>query len=1071
MSIHDDETLQMYVEESREHLADIENDLLLIEETGANIDENLVNKVFRAAHSIKGGAGFMGLNKIKELAHKIENILDMVRSRELVPNPEVINILLLAFDKLRELVNNVDNSDQIDISEHLVTLSGLTSASLPSEEKESVSQAADIRLPDGEIVFSVTAFDLSRARKGGKFVYVIEYDLIHDVHYKDKTLLDLLTGMEASGTILEGKVDFESVGSLDNDQIPNRIPFFVLFATIIEPGLVEAIFEVGQKYVHVVGEDGVANPLDECLSGKGGKPAVAEEDRTRDSVGVEQKVEKIVETAKPAPPISQEKDTRPLQAPGLESGSEARTASQVNTKETAPSESSLRVGITLLDTLMTLAGELVLSRNQLLQALSCGEQRSLELASQRVNLVTSELQEAIMQTRMQPIGNIFNKFPRVVRDLARDLGKEVLLILDGKEVEMDKTIIEGLNDPLTHLVRNAVDHGIELPEVRRQKGKDQSGQIVLKAYHEAGQVNIEISDDGKGLDGGKLVQAAMSKGLVTEEQARTMSEKEKINLIFLPGFSTAERVSDVSGRGVGMDVVKTNLNRLGGQVHIESEPGIGTTVRIKLPLTLAIIPSLLVSCGHERYAVPQVNLEELLRISASQVRERIELVGDAEVVRLRETLLPILSLHGVLGIEKEYNDPESSEWKVDRRETVADRRGRTGSSISDARSSMPDHAFPNRRIVDDRRYHAGSSVNIAVVSVGAFKYGLVVDELHDSEEIVVKPLGRHLKGCRGYAGATILGDGCVALILDVADLARMAGITSLEGTERAASLARAVAKSRYQDVQSLLLFRNAMEEQFAVPLDLVARIEQINASDIEEVSGKKSIQYRGGTLPLFAIEEVARVKPRPEDQDPIVIVFSVGGREVGLLATPPVDAAEVSAEFDHTTLKQTGIMGSSILNGYTTLIVDIFEFVETLNPQWFADKQKTPALTLKKATVLLAEDSDFFRAQITKFMEESGYTVLAAQDGAIAWDLLQQNPADVSVVVTDIEMPNLNGYDLTRKIKEDGRFSHLPVIAVTSLAGEENMAIGKAAGVDDYQIKLDREKLMASLARYAESRC
>ncbi|PKN30515.1 MAG: hybrid sensor histidine kinase/response regulator, partial [Deltaproteobacteria bacterium HGW-Deltaproteobacteria-20] len=302
---------------------------------------------------------------------------------------------------------------------------------------------------------------------------------------------------------------------------------------------------------------------------------------------------------------------------------------------------SLRVHVSLLEDLMNLAGELVLSRNQLMQAISSGAIHQIEVAGQRIDLVTSELQETIMLTRMQTVGNIFNKFPRVVRDLARTLGKEMDLQLEGNDVELDKTIIEGLGDPLTHLVRNSADHGIEMPDVRVKAGKPAMGTIVLKAYHEAGQVIIEIVDDGGGLDTEKIVAKALSRGLISPDQAKSMSDKEKANLIFLPGLSTAEQVTDVSGRGVGMDVVKSNLDQLGGQVDIETERGKGTTIRIKLPLTLAIIPSLLVSVGQERYAIPQVNVDELLRIPVDQITERVELVGDAEVLLLRGELIPL----------------------------------------------------------------------------------------------------------------------------------------------------------------------------------------------------------------------------------------------------------------------------------------------------------------------------------------------------------------------------------------------------------------------------------------------
>jgi two-component system chemotaxis sensor kinase CheA len=725
---------------------------------------------------------------------------------------------------------------------------------------------------------------------------------------------------------------------------------------------------------------------------------------------------------------------------------------------------------------MNLAGELVLGRNQLLQAIALKDLHTVDASGQRLDLITSELQEAIMMTRMQPIGNVFNKFPRVVRDLAQNLGKDVRLSIDGEGVELDKTILEAINDPLTHLVRNSVDHGLETPSERRKVGKDSEGHVVLKAYHEAGQVNIDISDDGRGIDHRKLSAAALAKNLITEEQAASMSDKEKVNLIFLPGFSTASEVSDVSGRGVGMDVVKTNLDRLGGVVEIDSAVGVGTTIKIKLPLTLAIIPSQLISVGGERYAIPQVNLEELFRIPAAQVKDRIEKVGDAEVVRLRGNLLPLLRLADVIGVDPMYRDPVTKERKKDRRENLADRRSNSSPMFEDKNenieepSELDEHnsaqsqSESERRRREDRRYHSAGAVNIVVVYTGALKYGLVVDELHDSEEIVVKPLGRHLKKCKGYAGATIMGDGRVALILDVAGLSQMAELTSLEGTDRVMEAAIEQRKKSQKDILSLLLFRNAEDEQFAVPLGLVERIEKIKRSDIEKVGGKNVLQYRGASLPLLAIEDVANVKSLAEKEDLLVIVFVIAGNDVGLLATPPLDAIEESLVIDDLTLKQPGIMGSTIVNDHTTLIVNIHGIVENLNPDWFEKARERSVANAEGATVLYAEDSNFFRNQVKDYLLEGGYKVLEAEDGAVAWEILQQNEGEVSLVITDIEMPHLDGFGFVKKMKDDDRFSHLPIIALTTMAGDEDIKRGKDLGINDYLIKLDKEKLMERIA-------
>ena len=955
MSIEDDEILQGFIEESLEHLADIENDLLAIEEAGADIDDELVNKVFRAAHSIKGGAGFMGLTVIQELAHAAENVLGMIRSRQLVPNPDIINVLLLASDELQQLIENVEESNEVDISEHLSALNA----------------------------------------------------------------------------IYEGK------------EIPARAEA----ATETEPEQEEA----GETEAVAAEAEAAPEPEPESTP----EPEAQAEPEQQEQTAQEK--EKTAPEPAPAPPPPAPEKKKKIK------------------KSKPKTDTSIRVTVSLLDQLMNLAGELVLSRNQLLQTITSGDVRSAEAVGQRIDLVTSELQEAIMLTRMQPIGNVFNKFPRVVRDLSKKLGRQIDLTIVGKEVELDKTIIEAINDPLTHLIRNSVDHGIEPPDVRVKQGKDPKGLIVLKAYHAAGQVVIEISDDGKGIDGNRLAEIAIKKGLITVEQAKAMSDKERTNLILMPGFSTAEKVTDVSGRGVGMDVVKTNLDQLGGSLDIESEVGKGTTISIKLPLTLAIIPCQIVMTGGERYAIPQVNLEELLRIPAAKVKERVERVGDAEVVRLRGNLLPLIRLSDVLGIERTYFDVVSEETRKDKRRNIADRRSKSSPLFRDADAGKVDTEAGDEqeqaeRSGGERRQSPSSALNIVVVSTGAMKYGLIVDRLHDSEEIVIKPLGRHLQQCRGYAGATIMGDGRIALILDVSNLARMAGLTSLDGSDRANELAEAAkeAITKTRDKQALLIFSSAPGEQFGVPLNQVERVEKIKQADIEDVGGRRVMQYRGGSLPLVSIDEVAAVQPLADQEDLLVIVFHLAGKDIGLLAIGPIDAMEIAAEIDDITLKQPGIMGSAIINGHTTMLIDIFEIVQTVNPDWFVDHPMA-MLADEEAEVLIlvVEDSNFFRNQVKGYMEEAGYSVLEAEDGVEALRVLEEHVDEITMVLTDIEMPNMDGFELTEKIKADPRYQHLPVIALTTLAAEEDVARGKAVGVDEYHIKLDKERLMASVHKYA----
>ena len=948
MQIEDDEILQGFIEESLEHLSDIEHDLLAIEEAGANIDEDLVNKVFRAAHSIKGGAGFMGLTTIQELSHAMENVLGMIRSKKLIPTTANINVLLLGADQLQRMVADVQSSNDVDISEHLTPLNAIAAGAPPPVPASAPPAREAVPKPEPEQVAQTPAQ-------------------------------------------------------------PEPEP---------EPEEMEAEIQTNFE------EDFEAEAESQVLT-----------------------------------PILKKK-----------------SASVIDTSKQQPkAETTIRVHVSLLDQLMTLAGELVLSRNQLLQTIGSEDFRNAEGVGQRIDLITSELQEAIMLTRMQPIGNVFSKFPRVVRDLSSKLKKNIDLTIVGKDVELDKTIIESINDPLTHLVRNSVDHGIETPAVRKRLGKPEIGLVILKAYHEAGQVVIEISDDGKGLDGDALAASAVNKGLLTAEQAQIMSDKEKINLIFLPGFSTAKEVTDVSGRGVGMDVVKTNLDQLGGNVDIISEVGHGTTISIKLPLTLAIIPCQIIMMGGERYAIPQVNLEELLRIPASQVKERVERVGDAEVVRLRGNLLPLIRLADVIGVKRTFWDDSDRTLKDDRRELISDRRGMNSphfrNSVQEEAATATSSPPQGERADADRRTSPASALNVVVVSTGAMKYGLIVDRLQDSEEIVIKPLGRHLQQCKGYAGATIMGDGRIALILDVANLARMARLTSIDGTDRAheVAIAQEEARRAQKDKQALLIFKNSETEQFGVPLNQVERIEKIKRSDIEDLGGKRVMQYREGSLTLVCVHDVAAVQPLADQDDLLVIVFKIASRLIGLLAIGPIDAIEIATEIDGVTLRQPGIMGSVIIGKHTTMLVNVFEIVQTLHPDWFEDREVyaiAKGSEESPPTILIAEDSNFFRNQVKGYMTEAGYSVIEGEDGQVAWELLQKNSDIISMVVTDIEMPNMNGFELTQIIRNDPRFSRMPVIALTTLAGEEDVAKGKAVGIDEYHIKLDKERLMACVHDY-----
>lgn len=1040
MSVIDmnDETLLTYLEESREHLANIESNLLNIEESGADIDEELVNTVFRAAHSIKGGAGFFDLSKIRDLGHKVENVLDMIRSREMIPTPEIINILLISFDKLKEMVNNPQFSNDEDIEEFVRALAGLTAETLPAEKKESVANVVDIKLPDGRVIMQINEFDYNQTVANNNYIYLVQFDLIKDLPDRDNSPLEFYRNLVGIGTIENTVTDFAAVGTLDGE-ISKTIPVYLLFSTIVKPEKIINLFEIDDSKITIV--------HDPSKSGEGSVPeppaAAVPETPVPVSTSVVETPPVVAELPAAAPPKSAPEKAAPK-------------------KTTAPEASStLRVKVKLLEQLMTLAGELVLGRNELEESINQEDMKAITSGGQRISQVTTELQEAIMQTRMQDIGSILSKFPRVVRDLSRQLNKQMNLNIIGKEVELDKTLLEGLSDPLTHMIRNSVDHGIESPEARKIAGKNPVGTIDLRAYHEAGHVIIEIEDDGNGIDGDKIAAKAISKGLISQNEVDSMSAKAKVELILLPGLSTAEQVTDVSGRGVGMDVVRSNLDKLGGTMEIDSVLGKGSVFRIKLPLTLAIIPSLLVSVNNESFAVPQLNVEELIRIQPKDVKDSIERLGTSEVLNLRGKLIPLVFLSDVLGIKSTYIDPETDEEKVDRRKQAIDRRADNNDAA--------DTIYDDVRSGKDRRYHAGSVLNIVIVASGNISYGILVDTLHESMEIVVKPLGKHIKSCSEYAGATIMGDGSVALILDISGIAAILRMSAVTSTIQSGVAVETEKNKLEEEKHSYLLFRNSPSEYCAMPLELVGRVEHIESSQIEIIGGKRLMQYMGRGLPLIRLEDAAQCSSLPEE-DLAVIVFHGFGREIGLLSMRPVDFIEKDMLVDHTSLRQPGIMGSVIIDERTTVILDVYEIVEALYPEWVEEQTtESPVVQRKEGgqpLVLVAEDSTFFRKQVVKYIEEAGFKVIAGEDGEAAWKLLVESKIKVELLVTDIEMPNLDGYGLVSRVRADSKYADLPVIAVTSLAGDENTAKGKAVGINDYQVKLDKEALLKSVANY-----
>ena len=672
------------------------------------------------------------------------------------------------------------------------------------------------------------------------------------------------------------------------------------------------------------------------------------------------------------------------------------------------SSQSIRVNVSVLEHLMTMVSELVLTRNQLMEIARRQEDSEYKVPLQRLSNVTAELQEAVMRTRMQPIGNAWQKLPRIVRDLAQELGKQIELEQIGAETELDRQVLDQIKDPLTHMVRNSADHGLEMPEDRRKAGKPEKGTIRLSAYHEGGHVIVEISDDGKGLDVARIKQKALDNGLATEAELAKMSDQQVFRYIFAAGFSTAAKVTSVSGRGVGMDVVRSNIEMIGGTVEVRSKQGAGSTFVIKIPLTLAIVPALIVEASGERFAVPQSAVIELVRVQPNS-EHQVKRLKESPVLCLRDKLLPIVNLGKLLGMAPQGEDN-----------------------------------------LDD--------LLIAVMQVGNQTFGVVVDAVSHTEEIVVKPMSSVLRQLPMVSGSTILGDGRVIMIVDPAGLAQVAASPEEErsnlGADGAAHLRDQGATT------SLLLLRAGNNDIKAVPLSLVTRLEELELEKVETVNGHPVIQYRGALIPLVHVND--KVKRATTGTQPMLI-FSDEGKVMGLVVDEIVDIVEARLDMQLSS-DAPDALGAAIIDGQATEILDVGHFLSIAFGDWFERHDSEKQTSFGK--VLLVDDSLFYRNLIEPVLKGTGYEVTACSSGREALEKIAAG-ARFDAVVSDLEMPDMDGCQLARALRADAATAHLPIIALSSDRSSESIERARVAGFTDYIAKFDRPGLIAALKEFA----
>jgi two-component system, chemotaxis family, sensor kinase CheA len=656
------------------------------------------------------------------------------------------------------------------------------------------------------------------------------------------------------------------------------------------------------------------------------------------------------------------------------------------------SNQSIRVNVDVLENLMTMVSELVLTRNQLMQMVRNTNDSEFKGPLQRLSVVTAELQDSVMKTRMQPIGSAWKKLPRIVRDAGRDLGKKIDLVLEGEATELDRQVLELIKDPLTHMIRNSCDHGLESPQVRASAGKPETGTIKLNAYHEGGHIVIEVSDDGGGLSTARIRDKAIKNGVVSLENAWTLSDQQVHRFIFAPGFSTAEAVTSLSGRGVGMDVVRTNIELIGGTIDLQSTEGRGTKFFIKIPLTLAIVSALVVGSLGQHFAIPQLSIVELVGAGPAS-EHRIETINSARVLRLRDRLLPLVDLSEVLGVEK----PQSDE--------------------------------------------AGRSASFVVVMQQANNlFGVIVDEVFDTEEIVVKPLSSAISDVNNFSGATILGDGSVIMIIDPASIFKSVGASEEVAEEM--DEAKAQVLKPLNDVTSMIVFRAGGDQPKAVPLSLVTRLEDLDASTFEHGDGKTLVQYRGELMTIVAADPymtIAQSGPQP------ILVFTHNGQAAGVAVDQIIDIVEEKLDMEMST-DRPGMMGVAVLKGKATEILDVGHYLTEALGNW-----DDPGVSEPSRHIVLVERNPFFRNLLAPLLKAAGYEVEAVDTVSAA--LLCAEYRKPAAVITDIDAD----VSSARRLLDDDRLSGTRIVAMSGSAEADG------TGFDSLVRKSDRQSLIAAV--------
>lgn len=1021
-----DDLLREFLTESGESLSELDVELVQFEQNPN--DEALLSNIFRLVHTIKGTCGFLGLPRLEAVAHASENVLGKIRDGDLKVTPTAISLILESIDTIKDLLGALEETetepegnDQDLIDRLNAVANGESEAEPAAEVPDTAEVAGDVIDTDDVDSQGASIFE----RIGGEEAIDAAVEIFYSKVLEDDKLATFFEGVDMD-KLRNMQKSFLAM-AFGGDRNYSGRDLQCAHAHLVEKGLNDAVFDRTMKCLRQtleqldVDEELMIDVLTIAERTRGDvlgiNPAPSAEAESPEAAPEQQ--------AESAPQLSPQPDT--VAAGGDKVGG-ATTKDAPAAKESAIANQSIRVNVNLLENLMNLVSEMVLTRNALLQMVRGQTDSEMNVPLQRLSQTTTELQEGVMKTRMQPIGNAWNKLPRIIRDLSIDLGKKINLQMLGADTELDRQVLELIKDPLTHMVRNSADHGIETTEDRVAAGKPAEGTVTLNAYHEGGHIIIEITDDGRGIAIEKVKAKALANGMATEAELEGMSDQQIQQFIMKPGFSTAEKVTNVSGRGVGMDVVRTNIEKIGGTIELKSVEGNGSSFIIKIPLTLAIVSALIVSCAGERFAVPQISVIELVRASENS-EHKIEKINGAPVLRLRESLLPLVSLRDLLKLEHL-------------------------SAASDGVTEPEDGVDANSGIEADGEDRENL---ILVTTVGAMTFGILVDKVYDTEEIVVKPVAPILREISLFSGNTILGDGSVVMILDPNGVAAHVGeiaVTEVDAGEMMASGAGGA-----EDKVALLVFRAHSKEPKTVPLSLVARLEEIDVGSIEYSNGTPVVQYRGQLMPLVTMVSDAKIKS--EGRQPVV-VFSDADRSMGLVVDAIEDIVEdkLSVELSG---EKPGIIGSAVVDGKATEVIDAGHYVNVARSEWFGDGYQKPyGAEGQSRRLLLVDDSAFFRNLLTPLLSLAGYevTTVDSADEALS---LRDSGADFDVIVSDIEMPGMDGFSFAQSVKSDGPWTATPLVALSAHATPTDIDRGRAVGFDDYVAKFDRDAILSSL--------